>query len=115
MTYIKVNGTLYPASIDGRIQDGEWDGRETKSITLSGMTHDEAVALLPDNTPWSIVHEESFPLPDGTNHTETNEYDNSDFCLSGDITDHRDGTVTIKMGKLTEAEEAYEILLGGEA
>ena len=25
MTYIKVNNTLYPATIDGRIADYEWD------------------------------------------------------------------------------------------
>ena len=35
MTYIKVNNTLYPATIDGRIADYEWDRRDTKSITLS--------------------------------------------------------------------------------
>lgn len=33
-----------------------------------------------------------------------NEYDNSEYSLAGDITDHRDGTVSIKMGKPTEAE-----------
>ena len=42
------------------------------------------------------------------------EWDNSAFSLSGDITDHRDGTVTIKMGKPTDLEDAYEMLLGGD-
>ena len=32
------------------------------------------------------------------------EYDNSDCCLAGDVTDHRDGTITVKMGKPTAAE-----------
>lgn len=30
----------------------------------------------------------------------------STYSLAGDITDHRDGTVSIKMGKPTETENA---------
>ena len=37
------------------------------------------------------------------------EYDNSDYCILGDITVHRDGKVTVKMGKPT-GEELYNIL-----
>lgn len=40
------------------------------------------------------------------------EYDHSDFCFAGDITDHRDGTLSVKMGKKTDLEEAYEMLFG---
>ena len=40
---------------------------------------------------------------------EVEEYDNSDYCMAGDVTVHRDGTVTVKMGKPT-AEELYNIL-----
>ena len=115
MTYIKVNNTLYPAKIDGRIADYEWDRRDTKSITLS-MTYAEVFALLPDNTPWSIVQkdtvqkigEDGQPMVDDSGNpiTEevTNEYDNSEYNMSGAIRDNRDGTVTIKMGKPTEIE-----------
>lgn len=115
MTYIKVNNTLYPATIDGRIGDYEWDRRDTKSITLS-MTYAEVLALLPDNTPWSIVQkdtvqkigEDGQPMVDDSGNpvTEevTNEYDNSAYSMSGVIRDNRDGTVTIKMGKPTEIE-----------
>jgi hypothetical protein len=53
---------------------------------------------------WSIVEE---------NSNNTKEYDNSAFILAGDLTDHRDGTITVKMGRLTPLEEAYEILFGG--
>ena len=42
------------------------------------------------------------------------EFDNSEFCIAGDLTDHRDGTITAKMGKLTDLEEAYEIMFGGD-
>lgn len=115
MTYIKVNNTLYPAKIDGRIGDYEWNRRDTKSITLS-MTYAEVLALLPDNTAWSIVQKDtvqkigedgqSMVDDSGNPITEevTNEYDNSEYNMSGAIRDNRDGTVTIKMGKPTEIE-----------
>ena len=115
MTYIKVNNTLYPATIDGKIADYEWNRRDTKSITLT-MTYAEVLALLPDNTPWSIVqkdivqkYDENGKLlvdADGNPVTEeiTTEFDNSEYTMSGAIRDNRNGTVTIKMGKLTEIE-----------
>lgn len=107
MTYIKVNNTLYPAMIDGKTVDYAWDKRETKSITLN-MTYADALALLPDNTPWSIVQDVTDMVEDDngdiTETTKQVEYDNSEYCMSGAITDNRDGTVTIKMGKPTEVE-----------
>ena len=111
MTYIRVDEKMYPATIVGRVGDNTWDGRESKSITLT-MSHDEAAALLPDGTPWSIV--QRTPAPDGSGTENENEWYNSAYSLSGDITDHRDGTVTIKMGKPTDLEDAYEMLLGGD-
>ena len=62
-TYIKVAGELYPAEINGSMADYTWDGRESKSITLT-TSHDEVAALLPDGTPWSIV--QRTPAPDGS-------------------------------------------------
>ncbi len=107
-TYIKVNNTEYPAEINGNFKDRSWGERDAKTITLT-MTTAEVAALLPDNTPWSIVMRETVDkLDDGnlTGETEevVNEWNNSEYSLSGDITDHRDGTVSIKMGKPTEAE-----------
>lgn len=107
--YIKVNNTEYPAAVNGVNNDRTWDGRDTKTVTLT-MTAAEAAALLPDNTPWSIVMRETQDVLDEqgqpTDQTEevVNEYDNSDYSLAGEITDYRDGTVSIKMGKPTEAE-----------
>lgn len=108
-TYIKVNNTEYPATITGILKDREWGEREVKNIRLT-MTATDAAALLPDNTPWSIVQRDTVPKydsdgqPTGETEEVVNEWDNSAYSLSGAITDHRDGTVSIKMGKPTEAE-----------
>ena len=98
--YIKVNGTEYPAVLNGKARDGEWDNRETKTIRLA-MSYEEALALLPSGTPWSVVQRTS-----GEAGERVEEWDNSDYSIAGDVTDHRDGTVSIKMGKPTEAETA---------
>ena len=107
--YIKVNNTEYPAAVNGVYNDRSWNGRDTKIITLT-MTHAEVAELLPNNTPWSIVQREMQDVldeqgkPTGETKEVVNEYDNSEYSLAGDITDHRDGTVSIKMGKPTESE-----------
>ena len=107
--YIKVNNTEYPATVDGNRTDRNWGDRDTKTIYLT-MTHDEAAALLPSGTPWSIVQRDTVDVldeqgqPTGETEERVQEHDNSEYSLAGDITDHRDGTVSIKMGKPTEAE-----------
>lgn len=109
--YIKLNNTEYPAEINGNPKDRSWGERDTKTITLT-MTTTEVAALLPDNTPWSIVLRETLNKldndgqPTGETEEVVNEWDNSEYSLSGVITDHRDGTVSIKMGKPTETENA---------
>lgn len=110
-TYIKVNNTEYPAEINGNPKDRSWGERDTKSITLT-MTTTEVAALLPDNTSWSIVQRDMVDKldtdgnPTGETEEVVNEWNNSEYSLSGAITDHRDGTVSIKMGKPTETESA---------
>lgn len=129
MTYVKINGTLYPATVDGKMADREWDNRESKAITLE-MDYETANGLFVDGLAWSIVEqnevptyqmdengeyvlgENGEPIQNGTEVQET-EWDNSEYNLAGDLTNHRDGTITAKMGKLTDLEEAYEIMLGG--
>lgn len=107
--YIKVNNTEYPAEINGNPKDRSWGERDTKTITLT-MTSAEVAALLTDNTPWSIVLRETVNKldndgnPTGETEEVVNEWDNSAYSLAGDLTDHRNGTVSIKMGRPTESE-----------
>lgn len=108
MIYVKIGGTEYPAVINGKIHDNDWDERESKTIILE-MSYTDAVETFVDGCSWSIVCTDE---EEGGDYRE--EFDNSDFNISGDITDHRDGTVSIKMGKMTDLEEAYEMMYGGE-
>ena len=113
--YIKVNNTEYPATVNGERTDQSWDNRDTKTIYLT-MTHDEAATLLPSGTPWSIVQRDTQDVldeqgqPTGETKEVINEYDNSEYSIAGEITDYRDGTVSIKMGKPTETETLREQL-----
>lgn len=127
MTYVKIGGTEYPAEINGKLADREWDGRDSKAITLT-MGYSEAAALFVNGVAWSIVQRESVPAldengqPTGETTEQVSEFDNSDYSVAGSITDNRDGTVTCKMGRPTEtetlraekadAELAAKILLG---
>nr|DAE28597.1 MAG TPA: hypothetical protein [virus sp. ctRwG8] len=120
--YIKVNNTEYPAEINGNPKDRSWGERDTKTVTLT-MSHDAVAALLPNNTPWSIIQREMVDVlneqdqPTGETKEVVNEYDNSEYSLAGEITDYRDGTVSVKMGKPTESElsEATVTALVGQS
>lgn len=107
--FIKVNGVEYPAALIYNYKDRNWDMRESVAVHLT-MPYAQAAALLPSGTPWSIVQRETVDVldeqgqPTGETKEVVNEYDNSAYSLAGEITDHRDGTVSIKMGKPTEAE-----------
>ena len=121
-TMIKVGGTLYPTvSLRGVKPDAAWDGRHSIAVRLR-MSYAAAAALLTDGVAWSVVQRTEHQAPklaeDGTpvvgedgapvmeTVTQDTETDYSAWSLSGDITDHRDGTVTVKMGKPTELEVA---------
>lgn len=123
--YVKIQDKLFSASITGRIHDKDWDDRASKAITVE-MSYTEALKLFVDDAEWSIVqetetveehHEEVFNEETGETETVvkavpvvmTEEYDNSEYSIAGDIVDHRNGTVTVKMGKLT-AEELLAII-----
>ena len=111
MIKVSINGNEYIATVNGIIRDNEWNNRKSKSITLA-MDYKTAAAMFCDDVPWSILYQPSSYYDPETQQMVTppvEEYDNSDYCILGDITVHRDGTVTVKMGKPT-GEELYNIL-----
>lgn len=107
--FIKVGGQEYPATLIYNYKDRSWDMRETQTVHLT-MPYAQAAALLTTGTPWFNVFREQKDVLDEngmlTGQTEevVTEEDMSAYSLAGQITDYRDGTVSIKMGKPTEAE-----------
>ena len=110
-TYVVINDKQYPAIITGRLNDKEWNNRESKAIEVE-MSYKEVVDLFVDDMIWSIaqdieieqeVEDESGNLIT-TIVTEQEMYDNSEYSIAGDIIDHRNGKVTVKMGKPTSDE-----------
>lgn len=122
MTFIKVNDELYPViEINGYMIDHNWNERASKYITLN-MSVEQAKTVFTDDCDWSIVvktvdniydHDpitgESIFIEAKENITE---YGNSDYSVAGDIIDHRDGTITVKMGTVTR-DELLTMLMEG--
>lgn len=125
MIYVRVNGTEYPAEVRGTKPDRAWNDRESKTITLT-MSHEEADKLFVNGVEWQIVRREmAAQIGEDGNAVrdeegsvvqveEVTEWDNSNYCVAGTITDHRDGTLSVKMGTrtaeeiLAELEAAYD-------
>ena len=116
-TILKANNTETPCEAAEHYRDSAW-GRPTCTVTIKASAA-EIAALLPDGAAWSLIEREDVPDENGapTGQTVDHERDMSEYSLSGDITDHRDGTVSIKMGKPTETESAVGavVALTGEA
>lgn len=111
MTYVKINGTTYPAVINGKHIDREWNDRESKTITLE-MAYADAISLFVDGLAWSILMDVEQEQEDGSTITVQEEYDNSDYSMAGSITDNRDGTLSVKMGKPTKLETLESKITG---
>ena len=124
-TYIKVGDTKYPATVMTNPCDGGWNGRASKSVTLE-MDYSVAAALFVDDLAWSIIQERDFirevptellgetttPTFEAVIDAQADEYDSSDFSIAGEIIDHRNGYITVKMGKPT-AEEILALIMEG--
>ena len=120
MIYVKINGTEYPAQITGMLRDRSWDDRDSKTVTLT-MSYAAAAELFVDNAAWSVVQrdtaakmtEDGLAVVDESGNPvmeeQAQEWDNSAYSVAGAITDHRDGTVSVKMGRPTAAEILEEL------
>lgn len=109
---VKIRSAEYETKIVGRSKDSSWDFRASKEITLT-MDYVTAAATFQDNVPWSTIYQGPDYYDPETQQMVTPEpveTDCSDYCILGDITVHRDGTVTVKMGKPT-ATELNQILM----
>ena len=96
---INIAGRQLDGIVQTRYNDTAWDGRESKAITTQ-MTYADAVALFGNDAPWSVTIE-----VDGDNGSKRQiTQDMSEYAISGPITDNRDGTVTVRMGKYREEE-----------
>ena len=95
-------------------------GREWKSIAVIG-TADEVKAAFVDGITYRQQWESAVIAEGGTQTSETQTRDLSDYCVAGDVVDTRDGNVTVYMGRKTEVEKLREqvdvldVLLGEEA
>ena len=95
-------------------------GREWKSIAVIGTT-DEVKAAFVDGITYRQQWESAVISEDGTQTSEVQTRDLSDYCVAGDVVDTRDGNVTVYMGRKTEVEKLREqvdvldVLLGEEA
>lgn len=102
MTFVEIEGNRYPATISGKLNDKDWNGRSSKSICLE-MDYTTAKELFVDNINWAIIQ------PQGLDEEAQEEiFNNSEYSLAGPITDNRDGTITVKMGKMTAEEILVE-------
>lgn len=110
MTYVKINDTLYPATVYGSMKDRAWGDRDSKTIKLA-MDYATGAWLFVDGLAWSIVMDIEQMQADGSSViTGREEYDNSEYDVAGPITDNRDGTLSVKMGKKTDGEMLTELM-----
>lgn len=54
MEYLKANGTEIPAQVCGKQIDRDWDGRASRTVTLT-MAYAQAAQLFVDGLNWAIV------------------------------------------------------------
>lgn len=103
MQYAVIEGKEIPVYVRLWRADPEWNRRESAELRME-LSHGEADALFRDNVSWSLK-----TVPEKTEETLTQKMD--DYSVAGSITDLRNGTLIVKMGKPT-AEELLAVLQG---
>lgn len=91
-----VNSTTFPL-LSARAATEELKGfrRDVISLTITA-TYQEAAVAFTDGATFTVVDDSMTPAE---------EFEYADHTMAGPITDHRDGTVTVKMGKANTAEQ----------
>lgn len=93
---VTVNSTTFPL-LSARAATEELKGfrRDVISLTIT-TTYQEAAVAFTDGATFTVVDDSMTPAE---------EFEYADHTMAGPITDHRDGTVTVKMGKTNTAEQ----------
>ena len=105
MDHVLISGREIPVRARHRMCDTRWNNRECWELTME-LACTDAESL--------FIHDAQWRLRRYVEGLEAAETDMSDYSVAGAIIDNRDGTVTVKMGMLTD-REALEIILGGSA
>jgi len=118
-TGITFNEANYPLDIEPNIfakrRTMLGEQREVLRLTLLG-TYADVAAVFVDNAQFGREVDEPILDDNGqpTDITQTVHYDLSEYSKAGDIIDHRDGRITVYMGKPTEKElleQAFDQML----
>ncbi len=96
---INIAGRQLDGRVETRLVDTAWDGRESKAVTIL-MDYQEAIELFTNDAEWSVTSD----IADDYGNLSQVTVDMRNYAISGPITDNRDGTVTVRMGKYREAE-----------
>ena len=93
---VTINSTTFPL-LSARAATEELKGfrRDVISLTITA-TYQEAAAAFTDGSTFTVVDDSVTPAE---------EFAYTEHTLAGPITDHRDGTCTIKMGKANTTEQ----------
>lgn len=89
---------LCPTTVKAAVHPYPSDGRIWRRITVVASIEEAKTSFVDD-----IQYRHEWES-EANGATEIRQEDLSEFCLAGDIVDHRDGTVTVYMGKPTELE-----------
>ena len=95
-----------PEQVSAQVSTVEKD-REWKKIDVIGTADDVKSAFVND-----AAYSQEWESETETG-TETLAKDLSEYSIAGDIVDHRDGTITVYMGKPTDTETLLTLLYGG--
>lgn len=77
--------------------------RDVLRITVAS-TYEEVAQKFVDNAKFVIRQREIFIDDKGNEYSQDVDYEKYEYVIAGDIIDHRNGRITVYMGKMTEHE-----------
>lgn len=128
-TFIKIGNREYEVyAVVGVGENTRWDRRDTRTVIIE-KDFQTVDSLFRDGMEWSVIlrdvvqdyrrNEDGTIFYNGDGISEIIDVptetvtDCSDFNIRGSILVRTDGYCEVMMGKMTDLEEAYEMLYGG--